>query len=131
MASRLFKQPLGSLEVDTVELFATWTVGAAGAVDTSSAKGLTVTNTGTGEYTLTLQDAYNRLLDCSATLLDATASNPATVGVAFQCKSEDVSSSTPDLVIRASTLDDGAAADPREGARVLVRLVLRNSSVTY
>lgn len=137
MANRRFLPPLGALEVDVVDLFATLTIGNAGSISASggsaSGKGFAsfTKESAAGQYTLALSDSYNSLLWAGVTLLDDTGSNPATVAVTARVLSEDVdSSSAPEVVIQGYALDDGAAADFADGAKLLVALKLRNSSVS-
>jgi hypothetical protein len=135
MANRSFRPPLGALEVDVVELFAKLTIGATGGVTavSTTSKGFAsfTKESSAGQYTLALSDSYNSLLFAGITLLDATDSDPAAVGCSFRVLSEDVDhTSTPNVVIQAYTTDDGAAANPRDGAVVQVMLKLKNSSVT-
>lgn len=132
MADRSYIPPLGYLEVGVVKLYASMTFGATGSVTLSSSasKGMaSVAKTATGKYTLTLSDKYNSLLHASYNLIDSTLSDPATVGVYMNTFSSGVSSSTPTVVFSTCTSDDGAAADPHEGAVVTVELTLKNSTV--
>jgi hypothetical protein len=82
-----------------------------------------------GKYTITLQDSYPSLLGATVTVLDDTNSDPATVAIHGRILSEAVSSSTPTVVIQGVAGDDGAAADFAEGAKVLVHVTLKNSSL--
>lgn len=133
MANRNFFGNSYSLEVDHVTLWAEINVGASGAVSSSSGLGIaSVTKESTaGQYTIALSDSYNKLLHAQIMLLDDTDSNPATVAIIGRVLSEDVaSSSAPKIVIQGVALDDGAAANFASGAKLLVKIELRNSSVT-
>lgn len=133
MANRNFFSNSYSLEVDHVTLWAEINVGASGAVSSSSGLGIaSVTKESTaGQYTIALSDSYNKLLHAQIMLLDDTDSNPATVAIIGRVLSEDVaSSSAPKIVIQGVALDDGAAANFASGAKLLVKIELRNSSVT-
>ena len=130
MASRIFYSPLGGLEVDIVELYGKFAVGASGAVGTTSGKGIaSVTRESAGLYTVTLSDSYNMLLWGSAAILDTADSNPTTVGVIARIKAEAVNASKT-ATFQFYAMDDGAAADPASGSVVYIALKLRNSSVS-
>lgn len=134
MADRSYLPPAGSLEVGVVELFAELTFGSAGAVTLTSGKGFAsaTQESGDGLYTLALSDEYNRLLWGGITLLDDTASAASTVGIGARFESEDVdgSSAAANVKVQFYALDDGADADPADGAKAYVMLKLRNSSVS-
>jgi hypothetical protein len=132
MADRGFLPHGGTLEVEVKELFCSITVGSSGAVTASSGKGIdSVTKESTaGQYTIALSDSYNALLDAGVMVLDDTDSDPTTVAVVGRIKSEAVSNATPTVVVQGYNHTDGSAADFASGAKVLVRLVLRNSSVS-
>lgn len=134
MANRSFHPHRGSLEIESVTLWCSITVGASGAVSSSVGKGiLSVTKESTaGRYTIALQDNYNKLLCANITLLDSTDSDPASVATWWRVKSEQVSSSSaPNIVIQGNASgSSGAAANARSGAVLMVRLELRNSSVS-
>lgn len=131
MASRGFLPPLGALEVDVVELFGTITIGAAGAVSASTGKGIaSVALTGTGGYIVTLSDTYQALLFAGATLLDDTDSDPTTVGVHIRMHAQAVDNSTPTVRFQCFAGDDGADANPADGAVIYFTLKLRNSTVS-
>lgn len=131
MASRMFLPYLGTLEVDVVELFGSCVIGASGAVSSYSGKGITsITKSATGKYSVNLADRYNLFLYGSCNLLDDTNSDPATVGVHNRLFSEAVNNATPAVVFQFVAGDDGAAADPAEGATLYFNLKVRNSSVS-
>lgn len=133
MANRNFFGNSYSLEVDNVTLWAEINVGSSGAVSSSSGLGIaSVTKESTaGQYTIALSDNYNKLLHASIMVLDDTNSDPTTVAIIGRVLSEAVSSSSaPAIVIQGVALDDGAAANFASGAKILVKIELRNSSVT-
>jgi hypothetical protein len=133
MANRNFYPNHQSLEVDCVHLWAEINIGASGAVSSSSGLGIaSVTKeSAAGQYTIRLTDSYNKLLWASVILLDDTNSDPATAAVEARILSEDVdNASTPNIVIQGIALDDGAAANFVSGAKLLVKIELRNSSVS-
>jgi hypothetical protein len=129
MADRQWLPPAGGLEVDIVELYADVTIdtSAPGGRQAVSSKGIkSVTRNSVGNYTVLLNDRYNKLLWAGATIIDAS---PASVGVACQLASEAVNSATPSLVWQFYGSDDVTAADPANGALVKLCIKLRNSSV--
>lgn len=131
MADRSFLPPAGSLEVNVVEIFCEVNVGATGAVSSSSGKGCsTVTRTSAGLYRVPLSDSYNKLLWAGVTLLDDTDSAATTVGIGHRLEAEDVDGTSPYVDVQFYALDDGAAADPADGAKWFICMKLRNSSVS-
>lgn len=136
MANRTFRQPLGSLEVDVVELFCDITVGASGAPSPTAGTALgygkgisSVTRNSAGRYTIALQDSYNKLLMIE-TKLSATTYDPTASASGNFLVSEQVNSSTaPGFVIQFYKGSDGSALDVASGTRVLLWIKTRNSSV--
>lgn len=135
MSNHSFHRLLGALEIDVVCLYARFTVGAAGAptlVSAPGSKGVTsVSRTSAGLYVLTLDDGYQKLLWGAAQILDATNSDPTAVGVASKLVSNVDGANNPATVTIAffDMATPYTAADPRNGATVLVKLEFRNSSV--
>lgn len=131
MADRMFTPPLGHLEVGVVELYCAITVGASGAVASYSGKGVAsvVKETSAGQYTITLTDRYPALLWPGATLLDDSDSAATAVGIGSRFQAAAVSSATPTVTVQMYALDDGADANPADGAVIYVCLKLKNSSV--
>jgi hypothetical protein len=64
------------------------------------------------------------------TVLDSANDDPTTVGIYARVASEAVANATPTIVVQFVALDDGAAADPGDGAKLFLNLKLRNSSVS-
>lgn len=130
MANRIFYPSKGCLEIDVCELFCEINIGSTGAVSSSSGKGIaSVVRNSAGKYTITLSDSYNKLLWADVAVLDDTNSDPVSVGTVGRLFSEDVDGSTPTLAIQFYDFTDGSAADPADGAKVFVKIQLRNSSV--
>jgi hypothetical protein len=132
MANRNFYPNHQSLEVDCVHLFAEINIGVAGAVSSSSGLGIAsvVKESVAGQYTIRLTDSYNKLLWASVALLDDTDSDPTTVATSARILSSDVSASVPVVLIQGNDVTDGSAANFASGAKLLVKIELRNSSVT-
>lgn len=137
MANRRFEQFQGSLEHCVVTLYGSATIGASGAVSAYKGGGITsiVKEATAGQYTVTLQDKYSRLLNWSVDVVSATISTvqgaqllatPATYqatfassgALTFQCVAPTSSSDT--------TL---VATNPASGTQLVFTLVVRNSSV--
>ena len=131
MADRMFHSEKGALEIDRVELFAEITFGAAGAVDSFTAKGTSnIALEGTSTYKISLEDSYYKLLAADTIWLEADALDPASVGNAVKIESEDVnSSSDPHLKITTTKSSDGTDTIPADGSKLYVTIKLRNSSV--
>lgn len=131
MADRMFKPGLGSLETGVVDLFCKIVVGSSGAVTSGTGMGIaSVTKeSSAGQYTILLSDTYNSLLWAGITLLDDSDSAATTVGIGTRLQAETVSS-TKTVVVQTYALDDGADANPADGAILYVKITLRNSSVT-
>ena len=132
MANRNFFPNSYSLEADHVSLWCEINIGAAGAVSSSSGLGIAsvVKETAAGQYTITLTDSYNKLLWASVALLDDTDSDPTTVATSARILSSNVSASVPVILIQGNDVSDGSAANFASGAKLLVKIELRNSSVT-
>ena len=101
-------------------------VSLAGGIDgvaSSSINGVaSVSQTGVGEFTITLSDAYNAFMHGGFTLLSATAQD-----LVPQLKSVDVVTAKT-VVVRLLT--GGSATDPTSACTLYCNLLLRNSSVT-
>lgn len=131
MANRSFHKPLGHLEIDVVTLYGSITIGAAGAVSSSTGKGIaSVALTGTGGYIVTLSDTYNAFLYADIQTLHSTDSDATTVGIHGRINAQAVNTTTPTVTFQMFAGDDGADANPASGAVLYFQIVVRNSSVT-
>jgi len=125
MANRLFKNRQFSFEQDMVTLFAELTVGASGAVTSATGQGITsvTKETAAGQYTIVLQNKYNKLLEAGHTIIDADINDIASMQV--------LSTSADNKTIVVQFVEDtGVAGNAQSGAVVMIKLVLRNSSVS-
>lgn len=130
MADRRWNPGLGALEVGHCVVFAEVSIAAAGAPTLSSGKGVaSVSRVAAGEYKITLEDQYNKLLFANCNVVDADDEDPNSVGVISRIKSTAVASSDPHIVVQFFDVTDGSAADPGDGAVVLCKIDLRNSTV--
>jgi len=122
MANRLFKQFLYSLERQPVVLNAVVTVTGEGPnTITTDVKGLEVAVSDPGEWTITLEDKYQALLNANITVQAATEADLTT-----QIKSEDVDGAK---TIVFSTLAEATPTALSTGDKIYITLLLRNSSL--
>lgn len=132
MANRYFKQFTHTLEQGVVKLFGTMTVGAAGAISSSSCKGFDVvkTATETGRYTITLEDKYTSLLHCGVVVQGAAdAAYTTACGLGHMLRGVAVSAATPVLYVQFVDREAVPAdADLETGAVVYFEITLKNSS---
>ena len=131
MANRMFREEFYSLTSNDVKLFGSVVIGSTGAISSQSNLGFSVakTATETGRYTVTLEDSYNALLNCSVISLVATdAAVGATNGFIPVLRNVSVADSTPTFDIQFTDAA-GADADPASGYQFYIEITLRNSSV--
>lgn len=124
MSNRWFNQFKGSLEKGVVMLDGYGEISGvdASVVNSACIKGASWARTGTGEYTITLEDSYPSLLSCNVTFECA-----ATNALWAKVKSHDVSSAK---TIVLNTVDStGAPTDTSLGCALLINIVLKNSVV--
>ena len=121
MANRNFN-PVQALDKEVKHLYANISIGASGAPTLNAALGIaSVARDNAGDYTLTLDDKYNKLLMFKGQILDA-ASEDIVVQPAV-----DAVASGPSVSFFTNTA--ATATDPSNGSTLLIELVLRNSSV--
>jgi hypothetical protein len=121
MANRLFQQFFYSLTKNLTGIHGVISINSSAAVTGSTIRGASVAKTGTGLYTITLDDSYPALESAQFTLLAATA-----VDLVPQIVSADVVSAKT-IVVRLNT--GATATDPSAACQIHVALRLRNSSV--
>lgn len=134
MANRQWHRIAGALEIETIKLWASATIGATGAVSSfyGLGKGIkSIVRNSAGQYQVNLEDNYNQMLWADAIILDATNSDPTSVGILVRVSADNsASSTTPNVILQMFNVATGAAADPRNGAKLLIQLEMRNSSVS-
>lgn len=120
MASRNFNRKQ-ALEKEVKSLYADIAIGASGAPTVTKALGITsVVRNGAGDYTLTLDDKYVRLMHVDIKQLAASAED-----LTFQLAAEDVASAkTVQFLCKAAAV----ATDPSNGSRLLIKIDLKNST---
>lgn len=127
MADRLFQPGPKSLDRALVELFGVLTFGASGAISTQDCLGFSVARTGQGAWTITLEDKYTELFGLDATYLHASTLS----GAKLEIVAESVASAKTITCKWVSDDTAGgtfAAEDPASGAKVFIRVTLRNTS---
>jgi hypothetical protein len=113
-----------SKEIETVHFYATVLFGASGAVSKAKGGGVqSVVRNGTGNYTVTLDKAFGRLLDVHAPMVSATYSGVMKV----EMTANNVSS-TGTFTLQCYD-DTGTAVDPASAAVMSLHVVVRNSNV--
>lgn len=120
MANRNFNS-VQALSKKVVELGGIISIAADASVSGETILGASVAKTGTGQYTITLEDSYPELLACNLTLAAATA-----VNLVPQIVSADVVSAK---TIVFKLLAVATATDPSAVCKVHVSLKLKNSGV--
>lgn len=121
MANRRFEQFVYSLIKKKTVIAGYATLSNVGAVLTQDIPGATLTKTGVGAYLLTLQDKYNTCMGVFVQLAETAEDLQAVPGAA------DVSSAKT-IVINTKTA--GVNANASATARIYVKVILRNSSVS-
>jgi hypothetical protein len=121
MASRNFNRKQ-ALEKEIKEIYALLTFGGSGAVTLTTGHGVaSATKTDTGDYRITLQDAYVRLKMVEGTFIKSTGED-----IRVQVKAEDVASAkTIDIL----TLTGASATNPSSGAKLLLKFEHKNTTV--
>jgi hypothetical protein len=130
MGNRYLNQFQYTLEKDSVTLFSSLVIGAAGAVSTVKGGGIkAITKTGTGKYEIEFEDKWSRYLDGHAGIVSAAAPNIAMVYVKGNPATLQADiASTKKLTIECLDFA-GAAANPASGTVLSLVSVFRKSSV--
>lgn len=123
MANRYFKQFVRTPDTNVTLLDGYVNVGATGAVVSSTVPFGTVTRTGSGAYTLTLQDTYPSLLFAGASPVNNTAQN-----VDWCCTTFDVSGAGT-ISFTCNNQSTGTATDPTSGNGFFISVILKNSGL--
>lgn len=119
MANRNFNRAQ-ALEKEVKSLFAEVAIGASGAPTITKALGISsISRTGAGDYKITLDDKFVRLMHLSVTELNSSAQD-----LNFQLKSQAVSSTKE---IEFFSLTGGTETDPASGSSLFIKIDLKNS----
>lgn len=147
MANRDYIQFQYQHEKKPVRLFARVNIGAAGAPTlqawtpssggggtyaaavTGGYRGIkSITRNGTGDYTLTLQDAFQQMFDWDVAFIAATTLKAAAPLVSAFTTGTNVGTSTGGTFRFVCQSAQGTAADPASGEIMLIRLELGDST---
>lgn len=131
MANRQFRSEFRfGFEAMPVSLFAKVTFGASGAPTLSNAGGVkSITRNSAGDYSILLQDNYNRLMHLKHVYDETGNAGTAPAAPGMFIKSNTVTSlSAPTLRVVLNSA--GTPTDPASGEVILLEIVLSNSSVT-
>lgn len=120
MANRHFNAPVQSLWHKPILVGGKIALSAAAAVTSSDIKGASVAKTGTGEYTITLEDKFSGMIGASLVAADNAAKD-----LVLELKSINLSAKTMIVVTKIA----GVAANTDEALDIWVTLHLNNSSV--
>jgi hypothetical protein len=137
MANRYLKQFQYTLEQDSVTLYGSFTVGAAGAVSATKGGGIlsVVKEATAGQYSVTLTDKWSKMLFVEASQVLATVSqvekvqvlessatlqSAVTAGTAFKLQFLGYTSATDPTLVEVN---------PESGTQVQLKITVRNSSV--
>lgn len=121
-AGTLYKNAY-SKELEIVSLFAYIDIGSSGAptLDTAKSKGIaSITQNGTGDYTITLSDVYAAHLFTDLMYLESTSRD-----LTFQLLAVSASSKTIQFVVHAAA----SATNPTSGGVVLAHIKMKRSGV--
>ncbi len=124
MANRAYHR-VQSLAREVKSLYAYVSIGSSGAPTLNANKSLgvaSITRDSAGVYIVTLQDKYSALLHMDVMQLQATAQN-----LTFQVEAESVASAkTIQFQCKAAATE----TDPTSGSVLLIKIDVKNSSVT-
>lgn len=109
---------------DVKEISGVIPLSAAAAVGTIVGRGFTVVKSGTGLYTITLEQRFTRCLGIIFTKFEAAATVTMPMGV-----SNAVASATPTIVFKTAAPATGVAADIVAAMEIHFVAKLHNSSV--
>lgn len=119
MASRIFNR-YQALEKEVKTLYAEVAIGTTGAPTLTKGLGIaSIARTGTGTYTITMEDKYVRLMHVAITEL-----NSSTEDITTQLKSQDMSAKTIEFFTKTA----GAAADAADGSTLYIKMEMKNST---
>jgi hypothetical protein len=120
MASRNFNR-FQALEKEVKSLYAEVSIAGSGAPTIVKALGVTsVVRNSAGNYTVTLNDQYVRLMHVSVIQLGASQD------LTFQLASQAVNSSSKDFVVLCKAAN--VATDPTNGTSLYIKIDCKNST---
>lgn len=129
MASpRMVGGPVLQAESGLNDLYLKVAIGATGAptIDTNIKREISaITRLGAGNYQIALRESWTALMDAAILVLDPSAA--ATDGLVAHLTVVTLgATSSPVIEFQVRRIDTGAAADPRNGASLIIRLRLMN-----
>jgi hypothetical protein len=131
MADRRFNQFALALEDAVVNLFVKVAIGATGAptLNVNQSLGIkSIVRNSTGNYTITFQDKYLRLLMLCPTIILATGVPATASNVQMVVRSEALTNANPTIVIEFLS-NAGTAVELVSGVTLLLHARLKNSTV--
>lgn len=129
MSNRMYYPLRGSLNRETVSLYGVVTTTTSGTIDSAGStlcKGFSVAKSGTGTYTITLQDQYAALLQLTASVLIATV----TPGKGQLVTLSSLNLATNTIVVKIYRPDTQVVAEVDDGAVVRFRIDLSRVALT-
>lgn len=127
MANRRMQQFRYSMEYNVVDLFAVITIGGTGAPTLTIGGGIaSVSRTSAGLYVITLSDTYAKLLHVATQAVSSTSAQAAPMCTVV---SETVATNKT-ITLQYRAIDNSTATDPASGEILLVKIALRNSSLS-
>ncbi len=134
MANRYLKQYSYTFEQDQCTIYGRFVVGATGAVTAGTVKGGGVSGVvrdDVGEYTITLTDKWNCMLEFNAWLVSASGNSVVAAVEAFNATPANFQTDfATNGSFKVQCLDfAGAAVDPANTNYFYFKIVVRNSSV--
>lgn len=128
MANRAFRR-VQAMQNELKILEGQFVVGSTGAVESVIGLGISdVTRNDVGNYTITLEDTYNRLLGFNAIVNFPTFSGVSSIQLASATGSIQFDFAAKEVTF--ACFDDAhSAADPAEGSTVIFSIFARNSTV--
>jgi hypothetical protein len=131
MAARRFEQFQLSLEKKVVSLWGKVAIGSTGAptINAAQSQGIkSITRNSAGNYTVTLQNTYQRILFFDVAIVLASGAPVTSSGSQFILRSDSTNTEPPTFVIE-NVNNAGTAAELVSGTTVLFLVQLKNSSV--
>lgn len=128
--SRNYSRNHMSLERDVVDLYATVTIGTSGAVSSSQGGGLVsvVKNATAGNYTVTMDKGYNRLLHVSAMVVGSGVTPVVAVQVLQTPAAAQAAVIASGALIFQCLGQDGLAVNPSSGSQLMLHFQYRRTS---
>jgi hypothetical protein len=118
-----------SYERDITDIYLKVSIGAAGAptIASGNAKGVqSITRNSAGNYTILLQQPYNRLLDVASQCI--SGASPQAAPMCTVVSEAVATASAPTVRLQYRAIDNVTATDPASGEVLLLHIAVRNSS---